>query len=60
MRPAYVAALFLIIGLILVGISMRPISESEPANKIASKTRRRTGTIFCLVATGLLLLDWLG
>lgn len=59
MRPAFVAVLFIIIGLILIVFSLQKEPGNEQPNPIASKTRRRTGTIFFLVAAGLLLLDLL-
>jgi hypothetical protein len=60
MRPAYVAILFLVIALVLIGLArFRSDSNSNQQTPVARRVRQRTGAIFLLVATGLLLLDLL-
>lgn len=59
MRPAFVAILFLLIGAVLIGLSLRATAAKGGQTPIAARVRRRTGGIFVVVAAGLLLLDWL-
>lgn len=59
MRPAFVAVLFLVIGLVLLGLSWYKAGKPGGPTAIASRVRRRTGTIFVLVAAGLMILDLL-
>ncbi len=59
MRPAFVALLFLAIGLVLLGFSYYKAGKPGGPTVIASRVRRRTGAIFALVAAGLLILDLL-
>lgn len=57
MRPAYAAILFFIIGLVLLAVARYGSGNSAGPADIAKKVRNRTGGIFLLVATGLLILD---
>ncbi len=57
MRPAYVAILFLLIGLALVGLSYYKAGKPDGPGEISRRVRRRTGSIFVLVAAGLVVLD---
>lgn len=57
MRPAYVAILFLVIAGILFVFSSRPGKTGQAPSPIARRVRRRTASIFALVAFGLLFLD---
>ena len=57
MRPAYVAILFLLIGLALVGFSYYKAGKPDGPGEISRRVRRKTGSIFILVAAGLVVLD---
>jgi hypothetical protein len=57
MRPAFVSILFLVIAGILFVLSSRPGKTGQAPSPIARRVRRRTASIFALVALGLLVLD---
>jgi hypothetical protein len=59
MRPAYAAILFFGIGVALFVFARYRSGRAGGPTGIARRTRQRTAAIFMLVATGLLLLDFL-
>lgn len=59
MRPAFVAILFLAIGVLLVCLTYYRAGKPDGPSTIARRVRRRTGAVFIAVAAGLFILDLL-
>ena len=59
MRPAFVAILFLLVGLALLAFSYRGADRPGGMSAVSRRVRRRTAAMFALIAVGLLILDLL-